>query len=204
LIQHEKKEFINENDMVMIKYTFTYGNTSLFITIFNKLHQPIYIDFGKTALILNNIQLSEPYNHGEQVRGLIAPQAYITLSSNSFMNKFIEFNSQDSIEDAHLETVNDTYDGKKQSFNENNSPIYFRSILTISTQEDFTNPVYYDNSFWVSGVTETSAEPSIITNKPPNQLCISKMTGFMKVLGFTAALATLFIIVLMTPGTSGQ
>ena len=43
LNHNEEKEFINENDTVLIKYTFADENIPLIITIYNKLQQPIYI-----------------------------------------------------------------------------------------------------------------------------------------------------------------
>jgi hypothetical protein len=57
-----------ENDTVAIRFDFWYPNGILMMLIENKIDKPIYIDWKKSSLILNDIKL----NFWEDHRRLIA------------------------------------------------------------------------------------------------------------------------------------
>ncbi len=182
LYQNQNKEFIDENDTVMIKYSFAGKNFPLTISIYNKLQQPIFIDWEKTTVIVNNLQLNEPFNNDQQVTNFIAPLSYVTIVSKLSHN-FILLNSRDSVSNVILGTSNGSNPLKMHFFNEETTPFNFRSILTISTKEFYTSAMYFDDSFWVSNIFQTRASPSSITYKSSNQSFIEKTNATGAILG---------------------
>jgi hypothetical protein len=42
-----------------------------------------------------------------------------------------------------------------KDFGPENSPLAFRSYITLSTAPDFSNPVVFDHKFWIDEVFET-------------------------------------------------
>jgi len=194
LYQNEKKEFVIENDTALLKYTFAGENFPITISIFNKLQQPIYVDLGRSTVIINNFQINDPFYHDGQI-DFIAPLSYVTLTSNPLKDQFINVNPQDSLEGVPIATIL----GKNHSFNEKTTPLYFRSILALTTQEDYTYPAFFDYSFWVSDILQTMTSPASMTYKPSNQFYIREKTGFGKSFGWIV-LAALVIVRLSLPG----
>jgi hypothetical protein len=194
LYQNEKKEFVNENDTVILKYTFAGENLPVTISIYNKLLQPVYIDLTRSTVVLNNIQLQDVF-YREGQSGFIAPLSYVTLTSNPIMSQFIDVSSKDTFTKKPMETSTGTI----FTYDEKTTPLYFRSILALSPNEDYSNPTFFDYSFWVSTVLQTIDGPGSITYNPLNQFYIRKNTGFGKFLGFTT-LSALVIIGLSVPG----
>lgn len=193
LQQNEKKEFVIENDTALLKYSFAGENFPITISIFNKLHQPIYIDLGRSTVIINNFQLNGPsYSDGQS--DFIAPLSYVTLTSNALIDQFINVNPQDSVKSVPVYTN----EGKKYSFNEKTTPLYFRSILALTPNEDYSYPTFFDYSFWVSDILQTMNSPASLTYKPSNQFYIRKQTGVEKFFGWTV-LSGLVIIGLALP-----
>ena len=94
LNQNDKKEFIKENDTVMVKYTFSGENMPITITIYNKLQQPLYIDWERSAVIINNVQVNGSFYHDGQI-SFIAPLSYAIVSSNELKNQFIDLDLND-------------------------------------------------------------------------------------------------------------
>ena len=92
--QNEKKEFIVENDTASIKYTFAGENCPITIGMYNKLKDTIYINWAKSAVIINGKKISyftdKPSD--EQISS-IPPQTYVenvrfTLRGNFFKIDF--------------------------------------------------------------------------------------------------------------------
>lgn len=58
LNQNEKKEFYYENDTLLIKYSFNGRDCPLNIYVFNKLSVPLYANWKKSAVIIDNNKIS--------------------------------------------------------------------------------------------------------------------------------------------------
>ncbi len=58
LSQNGKQEFILENDSLRLKYNFHGHNAPVRIEVLNKLNKPIYIDWKRSALIVNDNAIS--------------------------------------------------------------------------------------------------------------------------------------------------
>ena len=64
------------------------------------------------------------------------------------------------------------------SFNEETTPLYFRVILALTADENYSNPTFFDYSFWVSDVLQSMSSPKSISYKPSNMYSIKKSTKF--------------------------
>jgi hypothetical protein len=193
LYQNEKKEFVCENDTVLILYTFSGQNFPINFTIYNKLEQPIYIDWVRSTVIMNNEQLNVPFYDYGQIN-FVAPRSYITIAKDGLRNRFFDLSPKDSLKKIVIGTSDGSLEGKRRSFNEGTTPIHFRSILALTTHEDFSSPAYIDNSFWISGITQSMANPSKLLYKPSNQFYLQETTGAGKCLGWTAAITILVLL----------
>jgi len=199
LYKNENKEFLVSNDTVSIKYSFAGENFLISVSIYNKLQKPVYIDWARTNVILNGGQLNESFYHEEQI-SYIAPQSFVTILSNPLLEKFIPINTQDS-----LIYING-FKGKNgkwviDTFNEENTPVYFRSIIALTTNENLTSPMFIDNSFWVSQLYQTTASPLESFKKLSNQFYIRKSTGIGSFFGWTSAIAA---VVLLSKFSTGE
>lgn len=58
ITQNDKLEFVAENDSVRLTYNFNGANAPINITVQNKLQKPIYIDWQRSALIVNGKAIS--------------------------------------------------------------------------------------------------------------------------------------------------
>jgi hypothetical protein len=198
LDQNDKKEFIVENDSVQIKYTFTGENFPLTITLYNKLRQPIYIDLDRSTVVMNNIQLEGPFYRENQI-SFVAPFSYAILYSNTLRDQLLELSPKDT--SIHEVTKNQL--GLIYSFDEVTTPIYFRIILALTVNDDYSYPTFFDYSFWVSDILQTSAGPKSIPDKPSNQFYIAKTTATGKVLSWSGYLLLLVLSTLLLAALGG-
>jgi hypothetical protein len=183
LKQNEKKEFITENDTIMIKYSFAGENFPITLTIFNKLNRPLYIDWARSVVVINNLQVNGPFYHENQAN-FIAPLASVIVTSNQLRSEFIKVEPNDpgikfSFPDGGPE-------GIKYTFDEKTTPLFFRNILALTTNEDYSIPTFFDYSFWVSDIIQTSAGSSPMPYLPLNRFYIRKTTAAGNLLGNTA------------------
>ena len=192
LYKNENKEFFVSNDTLSIKYSFAGENLLISVTIYNKLLKPVYIDWTRTNVIMNGGQLNESFYHEQQI-SYIAPQSFATIQSNPLLENFIPVNKQDSLN--YLKTLRgENGNWVIYSFNEEITPVYFRSIIALTTDENLTSPMFIDNSFWVSQLFQTSASPLESFKKSSNQFYIRKTTGVGSFLGWTSAIAAVVLL----------
>jgi hypothetical protein len=112
---------------------------------------------------------------------------------------WIELPDTTTFKRVPIATEVESMNAKLYSFTRDNSPLVFRSFLTISTNEQFTNPRFFDNTFWITNIIETQASPDNLLNTFPNQFYNSKATGFGAFMG-GVALAGGIVVILLTAG----
>jgi len=192
LEQNESQEFIFENDTIQLKYSFPGENLQITILLFNKLRQPLYLDLERSTVVINNYQVENPFDPEGQVN-FIAPLSYAKIISYPLSDQMIKLNPKDSlIEKTTLNNV-----GRIYSYNEETTPLYFRIILAITANDDYSSPTFFDYSFWVSDILQTSTGPKSMKYNPSNQFYVGKTTGFGKVLGWTGVILLLFLSALL-------
>lgn len=198
LDQNEKKEFIVENDTVQIKYSFAGENFPLTITLYNKLRQPVYIDLERSTVVMNNMQIAGPFYTENQI-SFVAPLSIATLYSNPLKDQLLDLSPKDT--SIHEVTKNKI--GIIYSFDEATTPIYFRIILALTVNDDYSYPTFFDYSFWVSDILQTDAGPKSMPDKPSNQFFIRKTTGFGIMSGWIGAIGLLFLSALLLAAVGG-
>jgi len=198
LDQNDKKEFIVENDTVQIKYSFAGQNFPLTITLYNKLRQPIYIDLERSTVVMNNMQIAGPFYIENQI-SFIAPLSFATLYSNTLKDQPIELNPKDS----SLHEVTKINIGKLYSFDEATTPVYFRIMLALTVNDDYSYPTFFDYSFWVSDILQTTTGPKSMPDKPSNQFYIGKPTSFGIMSGWVGVVGLLLLTGLLLAAMGG-
>jgi hypothetical protein len=188
LPKNESGEYVIENDTVTIKYSFAGENLALSLTIYNKLRQPLYFDAERSIIIIEDEQINGTF-YGEEQVSFIAPLSNIRFSSIPLRDKLFEINSQDS----SIQKTKVVNEGTNYSYDINTSPMYFRVILAISPNENFSLPTFFDYSFWVSDILQSYSGPKSISYKPANMFYLKKSTGFGNIIYWTSMITILVI-----------
>lgn len=214
----EMNEFLFENDTLAVIYQFDGYNCPVKIHIYNKMQEPLYIDWGKSAAIVNGERVVywqdkmnvQGYTSGYQVtiddytslsssisRGVmsrsekvsfIPPDAYIEVTPLRIRNTFFTTSESTYLGKVQKHTNDDIRRGKHYAFDQSNTPLYFRSFLTLSVTADFTAPFFLDNNFWVAELTSTSIKPFASTTVKRNRFHIKKVVISRKSITITSFL----------------
>lgn len=188
--QNEKTgDFVMENDSVKITYDFAGQNAPISIQIQNKLDQPLYLDWQRSALVYNDSAISYAGNDaiinanvsgaqykysnrwtvsGSNISGSVAlPQFIEFIPPHAFIKKIpllltsVPFiNIADSVfRDTVLLGREYPARAKKASFSFDNSPLVFSSYLTFFTGESERHNVSYQQQFYISEMITTKINP---------------------------------------------
>jgi hypothetical protein len=178
-----------ENDTVIISYHFAGHNCPARIRVFNKLDAPIYVDWRRSAFVIydqtlpvdnatsilnaattgtefqwnNNISTSSGDINGS-VKGtpamsFIAPRSYVEGQAVFLKTKPFRL---DSVPATWHKETDGMYKLPTAHYSEGNSPMRFRSFVTLALTDDFKAPVYVQNNFWVEKVSKTGIGPKSI------------------------------------------
>jgi hypothetical protein len=188
LPKNDSGEYVVENDTVLIRFSFAGQNLSLSVDIYNKLRQPVYLDLERSLIVLNDEQISGSF-YGENQISFIAPLSNAGITSVPLRDKLFEINEKDQ----SLQKTIVVNEGTNYSYDINNTPLYFRVILAISPNENYSMPTFFDYSFWVSDILQSMGGPKTISQKPSNMFYIKKATGFGNVIFWTAVITVLLI-----------
>ena len=161
-----------ENDTIKIKYTFSGYNCPVNIEINNKLTTPIYVDWSKSAIILSGekygyysedaeirassssseIHWNDTYSSSSSsISGTISknervsfipPNSRISKTPLYLRNRPYNLPQRKYSERVNVYTVNGKFKGYKYVYEKADSPLIFRSFLTLSVDESFANPVF--------------------------------------------------------------
>ncbi|MEJ0030982.1 MAG: hypothetical protein WDO15_11660 [Bacteroidota bacterium] len=146
------KPFVLNNDTLLLAYTFYNGNVN--IDLFNKSKTPLYIDWRRSALIVDNISWSYKKNQRtafskNKKRPRYVKSAIRRKTTTSFLPpntgiKTARFRVKNLLRALPLKL------DEKQEFTTESSPFRFRSYLYLSYDQDFAKPVFIDHTFWLS------------------------------------------------------
>lgn len=187
----QTKTFTAENDTVKITYAFNGEQGPVQIGIYNKLQTPLYVDWNKSALIVNgdrksysgkNAVLSAQVDGTEsrfmssvsqtgtingtiisnEASGFIPPQAWAKESQLTLGQKAFPLPASTGRDKKKVSgIIVDAY-----AYTREQSPLTFRSFITLSTHADLSSPVFFDHEFWVSEVVQTSTKPKNFPVQP--------------------------------------
>jgi hypothetical protein len=213
LPENKLNEFVIENDTIAITYSFNGLNCPVNIRIQNKLDVPLFIDWRRSALIHKDQTISYANNNssvhlvssGSQINwtpsvstssaeivGEITRSESLSFipplsakKSQLLAVKYDFFNLPGPKKKYRTKIITgiDSINVLRYTFNRLESPLEFRSYLTVSTDAQLMNVVNFDNEFWVSEVIQTmSTDETTLKRKGGNQFYVKKMTGFGTVL----------------------
>jgi len=166
----DNQSFVWENDSVKVQYIFSGADCPITVKVHNKLAQPIYVDWEKSAVIYSDgsrfslwndethINLattggavnfrSDTFTRLETSGGMkkqeqvsfIPPNSYVSVTPMAVRSTFISPLPQNLKQRVPF---GNTEGSKvdKYVFSLDNSPFTFRCFLTLSTSEDFEHPI---------------------------------------------------------------
>jgi hypothetical protein len=230
LSAEDAEEFVHETDTLKIEYSFNGTNCPVNISIQNKLTVPIYVDWKRSAVILdgqtfsywNDKAILTGTSHGYAIEwtpfasstfseidgeitrkestSFIPPHSTKQTTMITLQNNFIDPPSDRKAQKAKVYSTVGPYTGSIYYFKKENSPLGFRSFLTVSTEPSFNKPLTYDHDFWVNEIVETSVSPGNYMdngeNTANNRFHTTKSTGVGTALSVTAILILLAALAL--------
>lgn len=225
--QYATGGFKTENDSLEIRYNFSGENIPVKIKIKNKSEKPVYIDWKKSVVIIDgkkynywnensHIELSSTsyplfYNIYTDTEGTIekderityiAPRSYIETTRIFLQTTEFELLPENNFRSMRMRSGNGSVKVKRYNFSEEDSPLIFRSLLTLSSKETFTDETLFESTFWVSDILESPSKslplqqpnehgdetdinyPSIISSKTE----FGKAAGPITLIGLTTGL----------------
>lgn len=177
----ENGDFIFENDTLWIAHSFNGRNAPIQITVYNKLNTPIYVDWGRSALIVQDQAVSyvgdvmnfegssNIYRNGidravGDISGVmslptnvtfIPPRTKVSNSSLS-LNFGLESMMNQPYRKASMgNALNEKRSIKRADFSAQEAPFKFTSYVTIYTTPD--KPQAYEQDFYISSLIKTSS-----------------------------------------------
>jgi len=208
-------DFVIENDSVTIRYDFSGPNIPVNIKIFNKSQKPIYVDWKKSVAIIDgkrynywndNITFehsgssfhgftnSSFYGEGVLIKderiSFIPPNAFIETTRIMLQTVLFENLPLHNRQRLSFETEYGPVQAKKYTFSEVNSPLIFRSILTLSAKESFNDETHFETDFWVSEIVESPKNLLLLHQTNQNNIGVNNTSMIKKITGFGAAAKT--------------
>ncbi len=186
---NNEQKFVAENDTAKIVYSFNGANFPVTVEVFNKLNKPLYVDWTKSALIIDGQTLSfwqdraqlngstsgyttkaweGVYYHWGDISGtltkdervsFIAPQSYIKATRFYLKSRPFDTRNHVSVKKESANSSNGEVYWKEYTFDKQTSPLRFKSYITLSTDKDFSTGFHFTNSFWVKGISQTIVSP---------------------------------------------
>lgn len=156
-------EFVQENDTARVIYRFSGEDAPVHITIYNKLDEPLYVDWRRSAIIIDDqatsyspdaLLFEDEAGLSSSELAMIPPRAMIqhqplTLADFSF-NKIPKSEyRQVKFPDAK----GDYADLYVKEYTLEDSPLYFRSYITLLTGGrgyDLPQSLVFEKSFYIS------------------------------------------------------
>lgn len=217
---NENQEYYHENDSLTIHYSFFGDGGPVRISIYNKMEVPLYVDWKRSALVLNDrsytywqnkstLEATEEGYHvawtptassssstisgeikGDEATAFIAPRAYSQASMIRINPPFFDFEASENKQQLKISTDDGLRTATRYQYAPDNSPLKFRSFLTISTDPSFSRSSTYESSFWVTDVVQTKAKPKefLQEKKDQHKFYTSKSTGAGTFLGIIGIL----------------
>lgn len=167
----ENGDFLLETDSLWVAYCFKGENAPIQITAFNKLDVPLYIDWNRSALIMDGMALTyagDKFNYSEEWSEWgrhvsVANSDNTTFIPPNTMVSEIPFYLSPNFEQISKKEYRKSYLGNKSSesvsvnridYNEENSPLRFQSYLTVYAQPE--KPMIFLQNFYLRNIIKTS------------------------------------------------
>lgn len=182
----EKKIFYHENDTCKISYSFNGQSCPIVINVYNKLREPLYVDWQKSTLTIFNDQMSLWDGAGEQAYesiSLVSPGSSIEIQPLYLITKFVDLTPEDTYTKLTMMTDNGALSMRKYVFDTLNTPLYFKSRINYSTTRSGILGTFAEDEFWISSLIPTYSK---LPFEQPDNFYLQKTTGFSTFIGILA------------------
>lgn len=179
IFQVDNGDFVFENDSLWIAHSFNGEDAPILITVYNKMDKPLYVDWGKSALIvqdeattyhknvgqINSSANTTSYDYGyvsdsySDIQGSISYPDNIsfipprTKVSKSSLRLNLDIRDMEEIyQTDSIKQKNRSKSVKRVEFTPENSPLRFTSYLTVYTQPN--SPMVFEQDFYMSVLTK--------------------------------------------------
>lgn len=186
------QQFVVENDTLLLQYNFSGYNGPIKLTVHNKSDKPIYIDWKKSAMIVQgkaysyyspNMQLNGSYsgeqlNWGNGIRtsngtigaeiraqegiDFLPPKALKEKSSLYLLNGYYEAIQEGQMTKQYPDNDINQPRIKSVSYDEEQSPFRLRSYLTFYTAEPDSKSFTMEQEFFVSSIGVSNNGPDYL------------------------------------------
>lgn len=171
-------DFLMDSDSLWIAYCFKGEGAPIQITVFNKSNKPLYVDWERSALIIDDVAMTyagKKIDYAGDIDLVITNDRYATGTFDGMapLPRDISFVPPQSMIseiplglNPNFEKIKKVYAGShlqgktgknfkvdKAVFDENNSPLFFRSYLTVYEKPE--NPMTFEQSFYMSDLIKT-------------------------------------------------
>ncbi|MDR2916116.1 MAG: hypothetical protein LBV74_15040 [Tannerella sp.] len=178
----ENGDFLFETDSLWIAYCFKGENAPVQITAFNKTDKPFYIDWNRSALIIDNMAVTyagekrdyfEKWANSESVAAsdnttFIPPQSMVSEIPLYLSPNFEQIDNKDYRNAYVGNRFNEAFSVKRIDFEESATPLKFSSYLTIYAQPD--KPMVFTQDFYLKNLIKaTGVQPNDLANDMANR-----------------------------------
>lgn len=172
----ENGDFLYEDDSLWIAHCFNGEDGPVQVTIFNKSDVPLYVDWNKSALIVNDEAFS--YNNrkitnilstnDDYVRminttdlpgevNVIPPKTKVSKSALRLAAQFSEIPDSEYTKGSMAASDGKVVTMNRIDYDFDTSPLRFSSYITVYTNQD--KPKGYKHNFYVTNLFKTSIKP---------------------------------------------
>jgi hypothetical protein len=184
--KNEKRIFYHENDTCRISYSFNGQNCPIVINVYNKLREPIYVDWRKSTITIFKDQMSLWDGKDEpeyESLSTVSPESSIEIQPFYLITKFVDLTPEDNYSKLKMVTSNGAATMRKYDFDTINTPLYFRSKIHYSASKNGIEGGYAEDQFWISSLVPTY---SSLPFDQPDNFYLQKSTGFTTFIGIVA------------------
>lgn len=102
----------------------------------------------------------------------VAPKSSITVTRAHIKKGHLAIRHSSSMKNIRVPVQGKMRRMKRYNFDQQDSPLSFRSYLTFSRDATMQNSTSVDHFFWVDGIVETPFHPDEYQYQPPNQFYV--------------------------------
>lgn len=217
--------YVYENDTVQVNYAFKGDNGPIIIKVYNKLSVPIYVDWTKSATVVNhktivfrtqgssftanteatNVDWGYVSTSNGTISGIIerpndmsfiAPHSMITDDRKTITSNFFEISPKARKSRKKVFRPNGPVMVNVYKYQREDSPYSFRVYLTIVTDPKSSEAMHVESEFWVSEIVQSGDIDKSYPLKE-NEFRITKATGFASGVATVALLGAVTTLVLI-------
>lgn len=198
-LKEEDGKLVYENTDVRVTYNLWGDGGRMFFRIYNKTEQILFVNVERSHFIRNKLSLNyyeaeqttrsvgsgiwiEPYSRVTQVQTYnettIKNEKVENVPPNSFMIVGERTIAPVEYTDCNFKTYPKGDDIFSLSFNDDNTPLYFRNYIVYDFKESFENAKVVDNYFWVSKISSMKEDKFVDFDYPKD--CEGKPTSYDK------------------------